>query len=86
MDWRAGFFVMPLSTLQQIQAQAFACLSDSLVAHQSYSIAGVSITRANADQICGVTALAIARLTGQTVQSAVANFNPNIGPGHRGPW
>lgn len=48
------FRFLPIATLQTMQVEWTACLSAIATAHQSYSIAGRSFTRANLKEVQGV--------------------------------
>lgn len=72
-----SFVYLPLATLQTIQAQCLACLADNFQAHQSYSIAGRNITRANVGQVSEIlqgVSFAIAEVSGTRRRFTVADF------------
>lgn len=50
------FVALDVPTLQTMQTQWLACLAAISVAHQSYSIAGRSFTRANLAEVSDVLA------------------------------
>jgi hypothetical protein len=67
------FFGLPVATLQTMQTQWQACLTAIATAHQSYSIAGRSFTRANLAEVSstlGEITAALNRAQG-TVQQVV---------------
>lgn len=74
-----GIFVhLDLATLTAMQTQWTACLAAIATAHQSYSIAGRSFTRANlaeVSQTVGEIAYAISRKNGTVVRTVYADFS-----------
>jgi len=77
----ADYIYLDSQTLQTIKAQCLACLQDNFRAHQSYSIAGRTITRANVgqvSQILGSVSFAIDYQTNGAQRTSVPNMN-NLG-------
>lgn len=74
-----GAFVnFPAADLQSIKTACLACLLDNFVAHQSYSIAGRSINRANVGQVSSILAevnYAIAFQAGTIIRTSVPDFS-----------
>lgn len=73
-----SYVYLPLATLQTIQAACVACLTDNFTAHQSYSIAGRNITRANVGQVSEIlkeVSFAISYLTGAAPTTSEADMS-----------
>lgn len=74
----AEFIYSPPADLAAIKAACLACLQDNFTAHQSYSIAGRNITRANIGQVSQILAsvnYAIAFQGGTIPRTSVADFS-----------
>lgn len=76
-----SYVYLPLADLQTLKASCLACLQDNFTAHQSYTIAGRTITRANIGQVSAILVsvnYAIAYLTpGGIKRETVADFRRN---------
>ena len=74
-----GTFVnFPPADLATLKAQCLACLLDNFTAHQSYSIGGRSINRANVGQVSAILAeinYAIAWQAGQIIRTSVPDMS-----------
>lgn len=74
----ASFIYMPLEDLQALKIQCQGCLTDNFKAHQSYTIAGRTITRANIASVAKMLSeisYAIAYQTGQISRYSVADMS-----------
>lgn len=78
----AGYIYLPLADLQTLKASCLACLQDNFTAHQSYTIAGRTITRANIGQVSAILIsvnYAIAFQSGTVSRESVADFSGGDG-------
>lgn len=74
----AGYIYFQPADLQALKTSCLACLQDNFTAHQSYTIAGRTITRANIGQVSAILAsvnYAIEYQSGKIKRTAVANFS-----------
>lgn len=77
-----SYVYLSLTDLQTLKASCLACLQDNFTAHQSYTIAGRTITRANIGQVSSILVsvnYAIAYLTGSVPRTTLADMSGDAG-------